>query len=448
MHNDIITQNVKLIDKKLIINDKKFETIKNVKYLVYYVSREFEPVICERCGCVVYKTNCYHTRIVKTFINFDYPVLIKYRQRRLICECGKTMVEYNSIVSKKCKISNYLKLEIIKQCKYKHSFTTIAKQLNVDTMTVINTFMEHFTFDRKELSEVICVDEFSANINEENKYACIIGDPVKKEIIDILPSRHQYYLEQYLSKIPKEERMKVKIVNIDMWEAYKVVFSNYCWNVSIAVDPFHWIGHATDNFHKLRRIVEEQIDNPKVKTILRSDWKLFTLKEEKLSENRYYSKLLNRHISNREKVEYCINSDSRLETAWTILQEIYRFRDKCTAIQASDELIKIIEKLEETKIPEMISIAKTYRHWFKEICNSFLTYGPYNKKTSNAFIEGKNRLCKEIKAFSCGFNNFAIYRARILYISSDGNIPFKKGDNKRRLYQKNKKKKGGKCHPN
>lgn len=168
MHNDIITQNVKLIDKKLIINDKKFETIKNVKYLVYYVSREFEPVICERCGCVVYKTNCYHTRIVKTFINFDYPVLIKYRQRRLICECGKTMVEYNSIVSKKCKISNYLKLEIIKQCKYKHSFTTIAKQLNVDTMTVINTFMEHFTFERKELSEVICVDEFSANTNEEN----------------------------------------------------------------------------------------------------------------------------------------------------------------------------------------------------------------------------------------------------------------------------------------
>ena len=66
-----------------------------------------------------------------------------------------------------------------------------------------------------------------------------------------------------------------------------------------------------------------------------------------------------------------------------------------------------------------------------------------NEKTSNAFIEGKNRLCKEIKAFSCGFNNFAIYRARILYISSDGMMSFKKGDNKKRLYQKNKNKKGG-----
>ena len=443
MHNDIITQNIKLIDEKLIINDKKLETINGVKCLVYYVSREFEPTVCERCGCVVFKINSYQTRKVKTFINYDYPVLLKYRQRRLICDCGKTMAEYNSIVTKGCNISNYLKLEILKQCKYKHSFTTIARQLNVDTMTVINTFMNHFTFDRKELSEVICVDEFSANINQDNKYACIIGNPIKKEIIDILPSRHQYYLEQYLSKIPQNERLNVKIVNIDMWEAYKVVFSNYCWNAKIAVDPFHWIGHATDNFHKLRRIVEEQMVNPKVKTILRSDWKLFSLKEDKLSDKKYYSKLLYRYISTREKVEYCINEDSRLEAAWCILQEIYKFRDKCTAAQASDELIKIIEKLENTNIPEMKSIAKTYRHWFKEICNSFLIYGPYNKKTSNAFIEGKNRLCKEIKAFSCGFNNFEIYRARVLYISSDGNLTFKKGNNKRRLYQKYRKKKGG-----
>ena len=430
MHNDIITQNIKLIDEKLIINERKFEIINDIKYVVYYVSREFEPTICERCGCVVYRIKEYKIRTVKTFINYDYPVLLKYRQRRLICDCGKTMSENNSIVSKKCKIANYLKLEII-------------KQLNIDTMTVMNTFMNHFTFDRKDLSEVICVDEFSANINQDNKYACIIGDPIKKEIIDILPSRHQYYLEQYLSKIPKSERLRVKIVNIDMWEAYKTVFSNYCWNALIAVDPFHWIGHATDNFHKLRRIVEEQIDNPKVKTILRSDWKLFSLKEEKLSTKRFYSKLLNRYISNREKVEYCINSDPRLETAWCILQEIYKFRDKCTVERASAELIKIIEELEESGISEMMSTVKTYRHWFSEICNSFLTYGPYNKKTSNAFIEGKNRLCKEIKAFSCGFNNFEIYRARILYISSDGMIPFKKGNNKRRLYQKNRKKKGG-----
>ncbi len=90
--------------------------------------------------------------------------------------------------------------------------------------------------------------------------------------------------------------MKVKIVNIDMWEAYKAVFSSYCWNSSIAVDSFHWISHANYNFHKLRRVVEEVIENTKVKTILRSDWKLFSLKEDRLSEKEYFSKQLNRYI--------------------------------------------------------------------------------------------------------------------------------------------------------
>ena len=51
MHGNIITQNIKLIDEKLINNDKKFELIDDTKYIVYYVSREFEPKICDRCGC-------------------------------------------------------------------------------------------------------------------------------------------------------------------------------------------------------------------------------------------------------------------------------------------------------------------------------------------------------------------------------------------------------------
>ena len=48
MHNDIITQNIKLIDEKLIINEKKFEIINGIKYFVFYVSRDFEPTICDR----------------------------------------------------------------------------------------------------------------------------------------------------------------------------------------------------------------------------------------------------------------------------------------------------------------------------------------------------------------------------------------------------------------
>ncbi len=59
MYNDIIIPNVKLIDEKVIINERKIETIKETKTLVYYVAREFEPIICDRCSSVVHKVKDY-----------------------------------------------------------------------------------------------------------------------------------------------------------------------------------------------------------------------------------------------------------------------------------------------------------------------------------------------------------------------------------------------------
>ena len=176
MHNVIISQNLKLLDNKLIFNEEKkmFELIDGVKYRIFEVTREFEPVICPRCGLLVHKTKEYVIRKIKTFFNYDYPVLIYYRQRRLICDCGKTIQENNSLVQKGKNISNYLIMEILKQCKYKISFKQIAEQLKIDSMTVINIFMEHANFERREFTEVLCVDEFSANINENNPYVFII----------------------------------------------------------------------------------------------------------------------------------------------------------------------------------------------------------------------------------------------------------------------------------
>ena len=94
----------------------------------------------------------------------------------------------------------------------------------------------------------------------------------------------------------------------------------------------------------------------------------------------------------------------------------------------------------------MKSIAKTYSNWFEEIFNSFLTYSKKNKKVSNAFIEGKNRLFKEIKAIGCGYKNFWINRARLLYISANKPIAFNSSENKRKKFKKIKKE-GEVIHP-
>ena len=45
-YNNIITQKIKLTDEKLIITEKEFELITDIKYIAYYGAREFEPIIC------------------------------------------------------------------------------------------------------------------------------------------------------------------------------------------------------------------------------------------------------------------------------------------------------------------------------------------------------------------------------------------------------------------
>ena len=445
MNNDIITQNIKLMDEKMII-DKHYQVKEDNRLLdVYEVSRQFEPVICKRCGALVCKIKEYKKRTIRTFINFNIPIKFVYNQRRLLCDCGKTMCENNTMVGKRKAISNLTRLNILNLCKKKISFKDISNITNCTSSTVIDIFMSAAGRDRLKLTDVICVDEFYSNIRADDKYACIIGDPQSNKIIDIIDSRHYTVLEEYLSKIPLEERQIVKIVIIDMWMPYKVIFSRYCPNCIIAVDPFHWIKQATDNFHKIRKKVELQTYNPKVKSFLRNQWRIFSKYNKHLNEKKYYRKSTKSDMSELDIVEYCINSDKRLEVAWHLLQKIYKFEKECTEQNAPSELKDLIEELEASGYEEMIDIAKTYRNWFTEICNSFKKYGTENKRCSNGFIEGKNSFIKTINKIAFGFNNFAIYKARILYISDNDGIHIKDDKENRKKFKKIKqKRKGGK----
>lgn len=70
MHDNIISQNIKLLDDKLIFENikKELEIIDIVKNKVLNVTREFTPIFCRECGCLVPKTKEYVKRKVKTFL--------------------------------------------------------------------------------------------------------------------------------------------------------------------------------------------------------------------------------------------------------------------------------------------------------------------------------------------------------------------------------------------
>ena len=88
--------------------------------------------------------------------------------------------------------------------------------------------------------------------NRNWKYNLVLLDFIEKEIIDILPDRTKYYIQNYLQKFTKEELENVEHISIDMWEPYKAIAEVYFKNATISVDPFHVMKHVIAALDKVR----------------------------------------------------------------------------------------------------------------------------------------------------------------------------------------------------
>ena len=82
------------------------------------------------------------------------------------------------------------------------------------------------------LTECLGIDELhSHELSRRNSsYLCILVDNERRTVWDVLDSRSKMALSLFFSNIPREERLRVKYVTIDMWEPYKDVARTYFHN--------------------------------------------------------------------------------------------------------------------------------------------------------------------------------------------------------------------------
>ena len=116
---------------------------------------------------------------------------------------------------------------------------------------VSKIFVDHVAIFRNNLTETLCFDEFRAT-TEAGNYAFIIGDPVSGLIIDVLKTRTKDFLQNYLNKIPYEERESVKYIVTDLFEPYRSIIRMYFPKAIHIADRFYWIRQATNAFNNLR----------------------------------------------------------------------------------------------------------------------------------------------------------------------------------------------------
>lgn len=396
-----------------------------------------EVIACPECGAISFRKNGFYERTIRHTKLFNYPCIIKLQSQRYICnECLKSFSDDNNIAGKYSRISNQCKLSMIFECKDRKSFKTIANDLNVSSATVLKAFNDNVCVDRKTMSRVICIDEFSAD-TEYGKYALSIGDPETGDILDILPSRTQEYIYHYFNNISLEERNKVKFVITDLCESYRsVVRSLFFKSIHIA-DRFHWIKLTTNAFNSVRiRVMkdfqkkinetkdwEERAKLSQIYRLMKSFYKVF-LANKYRKEGTYYTeelnkKLYNKHVTRQEILEIIFNSSLEIDNAYWLLQDLY----KISIFSSFDSFYKDInewfDKVRESNINEFKKVMNTYRDWFKEIRNSFIIDDITKKRLTNGFIEGKNNISKVIKRIGFGYKKFDNLRNRILYSNKE-----------------------------
>lgn len=381
-----------------------------------------KKVKCPKCNKY---TSSIHDRLKPVSIKFNKVaeqdcrlVLVK---RRFIChKCNKKIVEDLNINDSKKTISNRLEIKI-RQDLLKPNFNIkqIADDNNVShncVRNILKNAMNNYPDHLKTLPEIISLDEFKADTNE-GKYACVVNDPIRKRILDVLSSRKKEYLLSYFTYV--ENRNNVKYVIGDMYDTYLTVTKVMFKKAKYVVDRFHYVTYIMDALDDIRIRLQKRygynsreyriLKNKKNVSLLRIrygderiKWYVYTKRYEK---GKYEYKLPKTILNDM------LSINDELSRGYDLKELFLDIVANSDYKNAEKDLLIWIDLCKESKIPEFIEASKTIKNWLPYIVNSFI-----DKRFTNGFTEGLNNKIKVIKRNAYGYKNFEFFRLRLLYI--------------------------------
>lgn len=390
---------VKLIGLQEIIVKNIYQNPKSISIML---EMKKSPKKCPCCGSVKAYIHDYRKQIIKDIPAFGKHVILILKKRRYACQdCKKRFFEENKWLPRYHRITNRLAYYVINKLSDVTSFTSVAKEVNLSTSTVIRIF-DMVSTSSALMPVVLSIDEFKGNTNGE-KYQCIITDPVNKRVLDILPMRYKHTLSDYFKRF---DRSKTTHFISDMWSTYKDISDTYFKDATFVVDKYHFIRQIIWAFEAVRK--EEQKKFAKTRRI-------YFKRSKSLLSKQY------KHLNSEQKqqVDVMLYASENILKAYSLKEQYFDFLDSPNSTVAKDKLSKWVLLAENSGLKSFEDCAKTMQNWSTGILNSFDC--PY----TNGFTEGVNNKIKVIKRNAYGYRNFERFRKRILHIfrhkSQNGN---------------------------
>lgn len=414
-NNDYILNLLNIKDKNIkILNNIEEKVIKGKNHKVIEGILTYKPEYCPICGAVNFSSNDIikwgfrkNCKIKIPNISNCRSLLILHKQRFLCKHCNNTFIAETNLIDRYKNISNNSELQIRLELMKKQSEKDVSDRVNVSVSKidrVLDEISSHTILRHPTLPINMNWDEFKATNDTKGKMAFMIVDNSNGNIFDIQDSRKSRDLEKYFRRYSRTERNKVKLISTDFYSGYIHLAKKLFRNADICIDRFHIVTqvYVALNSTRVKLCTKDNPNYNKLKDL----WKLILKNENDLSDEKRYSNHFHKEISQKEMVDYLINTNPTLKVTYECYQGIINsIKDKDI-----NKFKNIIYGYHKGLSPKMINAFKLFKENIIYIENSF------KYDINNGIIEGTNNLVKCLKRIAFGYKKYKHFIARIFLI--------------------------------
>lgn len=206
--------------------------------------------VCPRCGKACRKIHDRTIREVR-----DMPMshagerlYLRFRIRRVRCECGCHQCEQLSWLEPKARLTNAMVGWIQALLRLRLPIADVVRYCNVswDTVKTYDKIQLQALFGEIDLNGVehLMIDEFA--VHKGHRYATVIMDAVERKVLWIGMGKTQKSVQPFFDLLIAQNRTgQIKSVSCDMNAAYPSMVRTYLPNATIVYDLFHVMKNFT-----------------------------------------------------------------------------------------------------------------------------------------------------------------------------------------------------------
>lgn len=376
----------------------KFEHIHDKKKLVYFTQTSSKSSWCPHCGLECFKVHDRRWVSILDAPQLDKTKVLKIRKKRFRCDgCKKVHTESINGIQKRARITQRMQRHILFSCNHFANLKGVQRHTKVGSKTLYKRHYEQLELEwRKRKNDpwpkTIGIDEHSFCRNKQyghKEFATIVVDYNNKRVRELIPGRISGQVQAALKYIPG--RNNVKNVVMDLSNTYKNFAKDFFPNAQIIADKFHVLRLLNTALNKYRKKITGHKKGLRIRKLL-----LMNSKNMDYFIKREFEQWLLKHPQLRE-----------IYYAKETLHKLYHCKGRKWARKV---LIKLMDQLALSKLPELKTLRKTLMSWKDEILNYF------ENRITNARTEGYNNVCKQLQKRAYGYKSFSNYRLRVLYV--------------------------------